>query len=396
MIKRNRRFILAFIVFVLSYFGGSSVLVMAQDTEYVFSAGMINEMPQFKEPGVKDYSEWVKTHLVYPESAKANKREAIVSVSFIVETDGSISDIRVGGFREVGGTFDYKIDNELREEALRVVSCSPTSWHPGRRLNDNNELVAVRVQWGVDVEYSLTDPNNRIYDKIDVNPYPPTFKGKDEREFAQWVKSNISIPAGTKERGMKGGTLWLYIVVNTDGLVIDANVREGLDPELDKEVTRVALSSPKWKPGIRLKDNSPVKVRIPVKLEFPSIAASYSMTSSGAQTSAQQSNSQTNVAANTNRKGTAAVWASDSGGYVFTLYKDETADVKFVQFDYSTHWTVEQGVIFIGGIGNMKAILIYENGDLFTLSRNDEINQVYTYTRVNGVRTAVGIKVHKR
>ena len=93
------------------------------------------------------------------------------------------------------------------------------------------------------------------------------------------------------------------------------------------------------------------------------------------------------------------VWVSDAGSYVFKLYKDETAEIKFGYFEYKTHWTVEDGVIFIGGTGNLKALIIKPNGDLFTLSRDNELSQVtkINYSRVNGITdTGVGIRMHKQ
>ena len=70
----KRIFIVISIAF-LSFF--ISFTVVAQDTESVFDSWRLSKMPEFHEPGYKSFSEWVQTHVVYPETARKNKMEGV-------------------------------------------------------------------------------------------------------------------------------------------------------------------------------------------------------------------------------------------------------------------------------------------------------------------------------
>lgn len=65
--------------------------------------------------------EWVYQYLKYPQNAVRNGVQGTVTVQFIIEKDGKISDVKV-----VKG-----VDEELDAEALKVVSASP-KWKAGK------------------------------------------------------------------------------------------------------------------------------------------------------------------------------------------------------------------------------------------------------------------------
>ena len=65
---------------------------------------------------------YISDNTVYPENAKENGVEGIVSVGFIVNTDGSLSQIKVIKL----------IDPDLEKEAIRVVGIMP-AWIPAEK-----------------------------------------------------------------------------------------------------------------------------------------------------------------------------------------------------------------------------------------------------------------------
>lgn len=75
-------------------------------------------LPEFPG-GAASLQEFIKTHLIYPEDAKAARIEGKVYVQFIVEEDGHLSDIHV-----VRGLYP-----SCDEEALRLVKTLP-KWKP--------------------------------------------------------------------------------------------------------------------------------------------------------------------------------------------------------------------------------------------------------------------------
>ena len=77
--------------------------------------------PTFQGRQVDYFAQWVNERLVYPESSRSVESEGKVLMSFIVDKDGQLRDIKV---KETSG--DYALDGE----AYRVVSSSP-AWSPG-------------------------------------------------------------------------------------------------------------------------------------------------------------------------------------------------------------------------------------------------------------------------
>lgn len=82
---------------------------------------------------------WVYQYLKYPEAAVRDGVQGRVTVEFIVDKDGKVTDVRV-----VKGVSD-----ELDAEAVKVVSASP-KWKPGR-VNGNK----VRTMVSIPVEFRL-------------------------------------------------------------------------------------------------------------------------------------------------------------------------------------------------------------------------------------------------
>ena len=88
----------------------------------------------------KDFlQKWVYQYLKYPAEAIRDGVQGRVMVDFVIEKDGSVTDVRV-----VKG-----VSEELDAEALRVVKASP-KWKPGR-VNGNR----VRTSLTIPVEFKL-------------------------------------------------------------------------------------------------------------------------------------------------------------------------------------------------------------------------------------------------
>ena len=77
-------------------------------------------MPSFKGGDLNKFREWVQKRTKYPQEALDRKVQGRVFLTFVVETDGSVSNVTV-----VKGV-DPMIDNE----AVRAIQGSP-KWTPG-------------------------------------------------------------------------------------------------------------------------------------------------------------------------------------------------------------------------------------------------------------------------
>ncbi len=110
--------------------------VVAQKNQQVFD--VVEQMPEYPG-GMQALFEYLGQNLKYPGDAKEQKVEGRVIAIFVVETDGSISNVEV--VRPVFPSLDA--------EAVRVLSGMP-KWKPGMQSGK-----VVRVKYTVPINFSL-------------------------------------------------------------------------------------------------------------------------------------------------------------------------------------------------------------------------------------------------
>ena len=97
------------------------------------------EQPPAFPGGEAALMKWLSSNIRYPESAQQNGTQGRVIIRFVVEKDGSISDVKVA----------KGVDKELDNEAVRVVKRMP-KWQPGK-----NNGQAVRTAFNLPVTFKL-------------------------------------------------------------------------------------------------------------------------------------------------------------------------------------------------------------------------------------------------
>lgn len=98
----------------------------------------VDDMPQFPG-GLSGLSEYLSSNIKYPVVAAENEVQGKVNVEFVVEPDGSISDVKVV----------KSVDKSLDKEAVRVVKSMP-KWKPGKFKGE-----FVRVRYTAPVTFRL-------------------------------------------------------------------------------------------------------------------------------------------------------------------------------------------------------------------------------------------------
>ena len=93
---------------------------------------MVEVMPSFRGGDITTFREWVKRRTNYPQEAIDRKLRGTVFLTFIVEKDGSVSNV----------TVMKGVDPILDNEAVRAISESPR-WTPGLQ---RGQPVRVRFQ----------------------------------------------------------------------------------------------------------------------------------------------------------------------------------------------------------------------------------------------------------
>ncbi len=99
------------------------------------------EMPSFQGGDLNTFRTWVQTRLQYPRIASENNIQGTVTLKFVIERDGTLTNIEALN----------SPDRSLTEEATRVLNTSP-KWEPGKQRNR-----PVRIQYILPVQFQLLD-----------------------------------------------------------------------------------------------------------------------------------------------------------------------------------------------------------------------------------------------
>jgi len=83
---------------------------------------LVKEKPKFMDGDENEFSKWVSSKIVYPQSAIDNGVSGKVTLEFTVSATGAVTNVSV-----LRG-----LDAALDKEAIRVVSSSP-KWTPGKQ-----------------------------------------------------------------------------------------------------------------------------------------------------------------------------------------------------------------------------------------------------------------------
>jgi len=111
----------------------------AEETTEELDFAVVEDKPLFMGGDVNQFSKWVASKIVYPQSALENNVSGVVYVQFTIATDGSVTNVQV-----LRGT-----NSELNKEAIRVISSSE-KWTPGKQKGK-----PVRVIYRVPVTFQI-------------------------------------------------------------------------------------------------------------------------------------------------------------------------------------------------------------------------------------------------
>ena len=234
---------------------------------------VVEIMPEFPDGGMSGLMQFLSKNIQYPINTQKNHTQGRVTVQFVVNKDGSISEPKI-----IRG-----VDPDLDGEAIRVISLMP-KWKPGMQKGQ-----PVRVKYTVPVMFRLSDDGQ----KEEYKPIPkidetvvvgyaskqapaeedPVFEVVENMpEFAggmgglmQYLSKNIKYPVEAQKAGIQGRVI-MQVIIDKNGNVTNPKVTQPVDPLLDTEAIRVTASMPKWKPGTQR--GMPVNVKYTFPIVF--------------------------------------------------------------------------------------------------------------------------------
>lgn len=113
-------------------------LTMPNAEMIIYDFASIQKQPEFPG-GMKAFTKYLEINGKYPERAQSSGIQGKVFLSFVIERDGSLGDIRV----------DRKLGYGLDEEAVRLLKNSP-KWSPGIQRDR-----VVRVKYNISIPFEL-------------------------------------------------------------------------------------------------------------------------------------------------------------------------------------------------------------------------------------------------
>jgi len=100
---------------------------------------IVEDMPKFRGGDINKFREWVQKRVRYPELAAENGIQGRVFISFVVETNGNVSNV----------TVTRSVDALLDDAAKEAVAASPR-WEPGMQRGR-----PVRVRYSIPIIFQL-------------------------------------------------------------------------------------------------------------------------------------------------------------------------------------------------------------------------------------------------
>lgn len=117
---------------------------VVEKREKVYDFVSIEKQPEY-HGGMKNFYDYLSKSIKYPEDAQANNIQGKVHLSFTVEKNGKLTDIKI-----VKG-----ISESMNKEALRVLDESP-NWMPGIQNGK-----PVRVKYNLSINFTLDTPKEK-------------------------------------------------------------------------------------------------------------------------------------------------------------------------------------------------------------------------------------------
>lgn len=237
----------------------TTIKIKKVDNDSIYQ--IVEVMPEFPG-GTEKLMEYLSGNIKYPEEAKEKGVSGRVFLSFVIEKDGAVSNVKVA----------KGIGKECDDEAVRVVKAMP-KWKPGLmkgkpvrvgymlpiffKMDEGEKYKPVKGET-VAPQADLKPGKDGVWDIAETMPeYPGGIDG-----LRTYIQENLTVPEKYKNVETKAEyRVFVQFVVAEDGSITNVELKksEPSKKDLNEEAIRVVKGMPKWKPGTV--DGKPVKVR---------------------------------------------------------------------------------------------------------------------------------------
>lgn len=251
---------------------------IAQDTIKEGGDEIFKQTEILPEPagGMSVFRKWIGDNYQYPQAAIDAGAQGTIRVRFVVEKDGSLSDIKA--VQDIG--------HGTGEAAVNVLKKSP-KWSPaiqnGRKvrfafempirinlvsrdrvLDDTQDIAKDTIRGKSGGQLRLDDNEKKeTFSQAEIQPEPPG----GLVAYRKWVADNYKYPKAAIDAEVKG-TVTVTFVVEKDGALSDIKAARDLGHGTGEAAVEVLKTSKKWSPGIQ--NGKPVRVAyaLPIRLDL--------------------------------------------------------------------------------------------------------------------------------
>jgi len=241
------------------------LLLLSVTSLTVFAQGFVPARPYSDHKVLQDF---LCAEVVYPGEELSSGIEGKVVISFIVEQDGSVTNVSV----------KEKVDPDLDNEALRLFRM--ILWEPAVSLG---QPVASQNEFPVDFNikkynkhcrqrgYGITayphepvDTTNKVYEPAAIDKKPYALFDEKGMSLEKFIANNIQYPDVAFRQSISG-KVKLRFVVEPQGRASNIQVLESVGGGCTQEAIRL-LQMIRWMPGI--KDQAAVRTFMKLEIEF--------------------------------------------------------------------------------------------------------------------------------
>jgi TonB family protein len=233
-------------IFLTLIFVSSHLFCQIDTANYVFR--VVEHMPEFPG-GERVLTTFIQQNLHYPKSAKENKEEGRVVVTFVIDTNGSIENPIVL----------KKISPDIDLEALRIVRSLP-KFKPGM-----NREKKVKVMYSLPINFYLNAPPTYVK-TIDTIPHPVEVSSETAKDYTaaafiggydaliNFINGQNRYPAATTDAKQY---VIIQVIISSSGQVINPQLKVAqVSGQVNSEALRIVRNLPDFVPATR--DGKPI------------------------------------------------------------------------------------------------------------------------------------------
>jgi antitoxin component YwqK of YwqJK toxin-antitoxin module len=210
------------------------------------------------------WKSWTTTGVLIDSAVYKN--DFIYGLNLSWNSDGNIIDSSL--FEENGkGTSHGYWPNGIRKHQGGYAN-GKKEGHWIYYYKNGNKCQEVNYAADSALNYSCYDEQGKLQEKDCIYELEAGYPG-GETAWMRWLVgqlSNAKLP-NDYYKGKIYGELWIQFIVDSDGTIMNVEVKEPLDARLDKIAVHVIKNSPRWKNAVQY--NRPVKAYRLQPITFP-------------------------------------------------------------------------------------------------------------------------------